>query len=121
MSAQRGLHLQRVAAMAKASPVPLVVLGDLNCTPWSHAMTLIQTEGVLGYRTLAPAWEPTWYSIAPLAIPIDHVLCTAPLVVETRQIGPDLGSDHRSVLVDLRWADISSESKSGKPELRDSK
>jgi endonuclease/exonuclease/phosphatase (EEP) superfamily protein YafD len=34
-------------------------------------------------------------------IPIDHVLVKNGLMVLKREIGPDLGSDHRSVLVEI--------------------
>lgn len=34
-------------------------------------------------------------------IPIDHVLATSDLVATTRQISPDLGSDHRGIRVTL--------------------
>ncbi len=102
-SAQRDAQLISLAQRVRDSHTPTVVIGDLNSTPWSHGMSLVQAGGTLGYRSLQPAWTPTWYGNPLLAIPIDHVLCTAPLVVEKRTVGPNVGSDHRGLLVELRW------------------
>jgi len=83
---------------------PVVVLGDFNATPWSAPMRAL-TAGRLGFRSLDAPWTPTWMVRTPFAIPIDHVLCTAPLVIVSRNVGPDVGSDHRPVQVELRWLD----------------
>jgi endonuclease/exonuclease/phosphatase (EEP) superfamily protein YafD len=102
---QRNEQLTAIAARVRASQQPTLVIGDLNATPWSHGMKLIQAGGTLGYRSVQPPWAPTWYGSKAMAIPIDHALATAPLVIESRSVGPDLGSDHRPLLIDLRWAE----------------
>ena len=72
--------------------------GDLNDTPWSTGMRGVQ--GLLMRATgLAPTWPNAggWLSILPL----DHVLVTEGWRVHRAARGPDLGSDHRPVVVEL--------------------
>jgi endonuclease/exonuclease/phosphatase (EEP) superfamily protein YafD len=75
----------------------VLVVGDLNSSPWSEGMRIVTRNGGLGFRSIAPPWTPTWRAGTPLAIPIDHALCTAPLVIVERSVGGDVGSDHRSL------------------------
>lgn len=82
---------------------PAIVVGDFNATPWSAPMRAVMSRG-LGFRSTEPAWRPTWKSRSPLAIPIDHILVTAPLVVSGRVPGPHVGSDHLPVEARIRWA-----------------
>ncbi len=95
--------LQQAAALARGQPSSSIVLGDLNLTPYAPAFTrLVQSSGLrdaLDDR----AWRPTWQaSFWPLALPIDHVLVPSASCVLDTAIGPDIGSDHRPVLVTLR-------------------
>ena len=82
---------------------PVLVVGDMNATPWSAGLRLA-TSGNLGFRSLSAPWTPTWHARSIMAIPIDHALCTAPLVVTRRAVGPDVGSDHRPLEVSIGWA-----------------
>ncbi len=83
---------------------PVLVVGDMNATPWSAGLRMARA-GRLGFRSLDAPWAPTWHARSPLAIPIDHALCTAPLVVSRRSVGPDVGSDHRPLDVTIGWAE----------------
>jgi endonuclease/exonuclease/phosphatase (EEP) superfamily protein YafD len=103
-AAMRDAQLQQLAQHVATLRVPVLVVGDLNATPWSAGMRIAQSTG-LGYRSLEPPWVPTWNVMTPLAIPIDHALATAPLLVTQRAIGPAVGSDHRSLEVLARWAE----------------
>jgi endonuclease/exonuclease/phosphatase (EEP) superfamily protein YafD len=80
------------------------VVGDLNATPWSSGLRIATASG-LGFRSLQPAWTPTWQAGSVFAIPIDHALGTAPLVITRRMVGPDLGSDHRPLVVSVGWGE----------------
>lgn len=102
LAAMRDRQLRALHARVEQHDGPVIVLGDFNATPWSAPMRAL-TSGRLGYRSQEPPWIPTWQARTPFAIPIDHVLCTAPLVITRREVGPDVGSDHRSVLVEMRW------------------
>jgi endonuclease/exonuclease/phosphatase (EEP) superfamily protein YafD len=98
---QRKLRL--LAETVAATEDPVLLVGDLNATPWSQGMRIL-TAGKLGFRSLEPPWVPTWSVNSPFAIPIDHVLATSPLVITRRSIGPDLGTDHRSIDFTVSWA-----------------
>ena len=81
-----------------------MVVGDLNCTPWSpHFRRLLRDAGL---RDVARGrgLEPTWYPTSlPLGIPIDHVLVSDEIGVANRELGSDLGSDHRPVRVEISF------------------
>lgn len=101
----RSLLLEDIGRQAAALPVPVLVFGDLNATPWCEGMRSLLRSGRLGFHMPTPAWAPTWRITSPFAIPIDHVLCTPPLAIQSREIGPDLGSDHRPQVLEIRWMD----------------
>lgn len=79
----------------------VIVAGDFNATPWCEGMRLLFAKSGLGFRSAVPVWPPTWGLRLPFMIPIDHVVSKGNLVVQRRVIGPDVGSDHRSVLVEM--------------------
>ncbi|MBL9114648.1 MAG: endonuclease/exonuclease/phosphatase family protein [Verrucomicrobiaceae bacterium] len=83
--------------------VPVIVAGDFNCAPWARQMRKFQQGSGLSYRCTQPIWWPTWNLRHPLMLAIDHTLCTPHLFVESREISPDLGSDHRAQNLAVRW------------------
>lgn len=102
MSALRDEQFALLAQYAERSAVPVILVGDLNATPWSAGLRVL-TAGALGFRGLNPPWMPTWRVRSPFAIPIDHALCTAPLVITQREVGRDVGSDHRPIVAEFGW------------------
>jgi endonuclease/exonuclease/phosphatase (EEP) superfamily protein YafD len=99
----RDSQLQLLADHVSKLQDPVLLVGDLNTTPWSAAMRII-TSGKLSFRSLEPPWQPTWQMLSPVAVPIDHALASAPLVITRRSVGPDVGSDHRPIDVTVGWA-----------------
>jgi len=79
----------------------VIVAGDLNATPWCEGMRLLREKGGLDFHSVDPVWLPTWGLKLPMMIPIDHVLLKGGLTVQKRIIGPEMGSDHRSVTVEI--------------------
>jgi endonuclease/exonuclease/phosphatase (EEP) superfamily protein YafD len=99
----RDRTLFAAAARARASELPLVVLGDLNATPDAPAFTKLLRNSGLRDSLDGRRWRPTWQAgFWPLAIRIDHVLVSKDVCVEHAEVGPDLGSDHRPVIARLR-------------------
>jgi endonuclease/exonuclease/phosphatase (EEP) superfamily protein YafD len=96
-------QLEAISRFVGASGMPALVVGDLNATPWSRAVRALKHHAPLDFRTRGAVWKPTWMSDSPLMLPLDHALCTAPLVIERRTIGPNLGSDHRAQEILLHW------------------
>lgn len=103
LAAMRDRQLRAVAGRVAAEDRPVVVVGDLNATPWSNGLRQL-ASGRLGFRGASAPWSPTWRVGSVLAVPIDHALCTSPLVISRHEVGPDVGSDHRPVAIRLDWA-----------------
>lgn len=101
-ASERDIFLRRIAEEVARESGPVIVIGDFNATRWSHSMKPLFAAGLLdtaaGHLPL-----PTWNRSNPLtAIPIDHILYRGEgLSCRSREIGPDLGSDHRPVIAEI--------------------
>ncbi len=101
-AALRRGQLEAIYADRPQLPDPLVVFGDLNMSPWSRdfrwfrrRMRLTDTRRGFGPQRTWPAGS--WL----LRIPIDHCLVSPAVGVRSRRLGPNVGSDHLPVIVDL--------------------
>ena len=99
----RNAQLRVLAARVHQSQHPLLVLGDLNLSPWSPWFTQLLADAGLRDsrrgRGLQPSWPADW---PPLWIPIDHALFSEGIQIQQRIIGPAIGSDHYPVIVDFQ-------------------
>ena len=88
------------AKIAESHCMPMIVAGDLNCTPWSYPFKdFIHGAGLMDSR-LNLGIETTWpAAIWPLRMPLDHVLNTPDLDCKQREVEADCGSDHLPVFV----------------------
>jgi len=94
-------HLGGIAALVAGLSSEVIVAGDFNATPWCEGMRLLREKGGLDFSSMDPVWPPTWGRHLPTMIPIDHVLLKRGLIVQKRTLGPELGSDHCPVLVEI--------------------
>lgn len=102
----RNDHLAAIAAWSRDQTGEHIVVGDLNITPWSPYFRQTLAESRLEDSAAGRLLRPTWWAGKNLiGLPIDHVLHTPGLRVVGREVGPDVGSDHRSVTVDFEAAD----------------
>jgi endonuclease/exonuclease/phosphatase (EEP) superfamily protein YafD len=91
-------HLRRAelftseASWASSQPLPAVIAGDFNASPWSSAMQPLAAAGLHRATTL----QPTWPSALPV-IPIDQIVTSEHWSLVQAGVGPDVGSDHRPV------------------------
>jgi endonuclease/exonuclease/phosphatase (EEP) superfamily protein YafD len=85
-----------LAALRPSGPVPAVLVGDFNATPWSSAAPHLAAGG---WRWFG-GWQPTWPHAA-WGIPIDAVWTHGPWQLTERAVGPPIGSDHRPVRASL--------------------
>lgn len=94
----------RVAELRLVSQLPVIVLGDLNVTPWSPTFVRFQDRAGLRSVTAGGGLEPTWYSRPHFlfGLVLDHVLHTDGIRSLRRSVLPGNGSDHRAVLAELR-------------------
>jgi endonuclease/exonuclease/phosphatase (EEP) superfamily protein YafD len=96
-------QLEIAATLAVSAPDHrAIVLGDLNLTPWAPAFSRLVAEGDLRdtgpYRGLLA----TWLSRVPfVGLLIDQVLVSPSIGILANRLGPDVGSDHLPVIVDL--------------------
>ncbi len=98
----RNRQVEALARLAKETPHPILVLGDLNMTPWSpHFGDLLRRSGLRDGRK-GFGIQATWPAdTVLLRIPIDHCLVSPDIVVLDYRVGPEIGSDHRPVVIDF--------------------
>jgi endonuclease/exonuclease/phosphatase (EEP) superfamily protein YafD len=99
----RNDQLRALAAKVRESNVPTIVLGDLNATPWSpYFRELLRASG-LRNTSQGRGLYGSWPAGLPIGrIPLDHCLVSPSLHVMDKQLGPQVGSDHLPVVIDLQ-------------------
>ncbi|NEQ43078.1 MAG: endonuclease/exonuclease/phosphatase family protein [Leptolyngbya sp. SIOISBB] len=109
----RNRQLDQLGQYLQGIEQPTIVIGDFNITMWSPYYQRFQRQtGLKNVRNgfgLLPSWPtgklygplPKWL-MPLLAIPIDHGFISPELAVTNVQVGPNVGSDHRPVVIDLR-------------------
>ncbi len=98
----RNEYLQAVAAEISKISEPVVLLGDMNITPWSPRFQSFLTASRLE-QSLWP--EATWPSgLRGFGVPIDHILARG-VFLSSLASGPDAGSDHLPVSAKIRFID----------------
>ena len=82
-----------------------MAVGDFNCSPWSPYFRDFVRETGLRDSAQGLGVKSTWFPRQPIfGIPIDHILVSPDIEVVEREVGGDVGSDHRSVVVKFRIA-----------------
>lgn len=91
MLREEAQHLAQAGGLA-------LLAGDLNTTPWARSLFAVAPE-LRRVSGVAGTWPQIggWLS----ALLLDHVLASAGWRLQGRAHGPDLGSDHRPVVVRL--------------------
>lgn len=106
---ERNKELNLIASEIGALAGPTVLVGDLNCGPWSMPFAQLLSIGLHdSEQGFGP--QPTWparagrviekLSVPPL-VPIDHVLVSNDIEILERTVGPTIGSDHLPVFVKI--------------------
>ncbi|MCK5241975.1 endonuclease/exonuclease/phosphatase family protein [bacterium] len=98
----RNQQLSAVAEHLSTISYPVLLVGDLNITPWTKAFYgLIKTTGLKNSAKgfgVQPTWPTNYF---PMRIPIDHCLVSEEFRILSRKTGPHIGSDHFPVIVDF--------------------
>ncbi|MGI9243509.1 MAG: endonuclease/exonuclease/phosphatase family protein [Verrucomicrobiales bacterium] len=93
------------AATYAAGEGTRIAIGDFNCSPWSpYFRSFIATSG-LRDSGLGRGVHGTWLRGLFFGIPIDHILVSPDIEILDRQVGNDVGSDHRGVVLQFQFAD----------------
>lgn len=102
VSAIRNAQLDAIARLAREHPGPLVVIGDLNITPFSTHFTSTLRAGGLRRCVPGAGLAATWPArFVPFYIAIDHCLANAAVHAWNFRTGAYLGSDHYPISVEV--------------------
>ena len=98
--AERDEQMREIAEYVATMRGPKLVAGDFNMTSWAPAFgDFIAATGLRDSRR-GFGVRPTWPSANPiLRIPIDHCVVSEEIAVHDHRVGPDIGSDHRPIIV----------------------
>lgn len=90
-----------VAALCRAAPEDLILVGDCNAAGWSrYLQDLERAAGLSNDRRLRPSW-PIWLP-PPMRLPLDHIWVRGRISLQQADLGPRLGSDHLPLVAEIR-------------------
>jgi endonuclease/exonuclease/phosphatase (EEP) superfamily protein YafD len=99
-ASRRNSMLESLPPLIKSLPQPVIVLGDLNCTPWSPHFRELLASARLKDSENGFGVQPTWPSHTTWQrIPIDHFLHSDGITIFHRRVGEWTGSDHFPLIV----------------------
>lgn len=82
---------------------PSIIIGDFNATPMSYAFRELEQNAGMIDSSKGFGWQGTYP--AQLAwtgmLPIDHCVHSPDWVTVERKVGPDIGSDHMPLYIEL--------------------
>jgi endonuclease/exonuclease/phosphatase (EEP) superfamily protein YafD len=98
----RNIQIEKIAEFMRSQPGEALLVGDLNMTSWSpHFKDLIRISGLRDSRK-GFGLQKSWPTDRPLLmIPIDHILVSPGILVQSRRTGQFNGSDHYPVIMDF--------------------
>lgn len=80
----------------------VVLMGDFNISPYSFIMRSFLQKTGLRDANMGNGFQPTWRrGNIFVNIPIDYILISKKIKVDTIKIGPRLGSDHSPIFAEL--------------------
>jgi len=103
---KRNDGLAHLGQVARLKGKPTLLMGDFNASPWTPGLLDVERSSGLrslrrGHGLLASWPAPFW----PTRIPIDHILGSGTSITfGNASLGPDLGSDHLPLRVELSIA-----------------
>ncbi|MGD9780846.1 MAG: endonuclease/exonuclease/phosphatase family protein [Kiritimatiellia bacterium] len=102
LAAERDRQLEWLAGEIAVLSGPVLLLGDLNASPWSPAYRRFLENSGLMDSAKGRSIRPTWPSFLPLLwIPLDHALHSDEIAIHARSVGRNVGSDHLPLIVDF--------------------
>ncbi len=102
MAALRNAQLAELPDIVANQKHPVLLMGDLNASPWSPYFRAMQKASGLDNSMKGFGFQPSWpSSLRLLQIPLDHLLHSPEITIQNRMIGSAVGSDHLPVVVDF--------------------
>lgn len=104
--AARDRSIRALIEPARAEPLPLLAVGDFNATVWHPAFDdLVDATGLVdAHDAVGRGLRGTWKGLPLFETPIDHALVSDHFTVVDVHNAEGVGSDHRPVVVDLRFS-----------------
>lgn len=94
-------ELAALAAEIGRVPGSRIVIGDMNASEGSPRFAdFLEATGLRDSR-LGFGRQPSWPAWSPYRIAIDHAFLSPDLAVVDRRLGPEIGSDHLPLIVDV--------------------
>ncbi len=101
-SRYRNEQLRKIGEYIITKNTPVLLMGDLNATPWNYHFQLLLKQTHLQDSSQSHGIDATWPTSNPLLrIPLDHCLHSPEIIITDKQIGPHIGSDHFPIIVDF--------------------
>lgn len=98
----RNEQLDQIAATVRNLDGPVVVLGDLNVTPWSPYFRRLLRDSGLNDSSRGRGLAGRWPAGLPFGrILLDHGLVSTSIQVADRRLGPPVGGDHLPLVLEL--------------------
>jgi endonuclease/exonuclease/phosphatase (EEP) superfamily protein YafD len=95
-------HFEALASVRPRLADRLAVCGDFNTVPWSESLRNFSSDADLRAIHGRFGLPGTWPAGALLLrVPIDNCLLSDGVAVADSRVGPDIGSDHLPLIVDL--------------------
>jgi endonuclease/exonuclease/phosphatase (EEP) superfamily protein YafD len=101
-SKHRNNQLAALTPVVREQKKPVLLIGDLNVSPWSPYFTRLLKDSGLKNSMKGFGFQPSWPANNHfLRIPIDQILYSREITIHRRVVGADVGSDHLPVIVDF--------------------
>ncbi len=98
----RNEQLTSIAELLTSIDGPKLLIGDLNISMWSHLYEAFEAATGMTNTRRGFGAIPTWPRQLPFGrIPIDHCLISPHFAVLDTRRGPNIGSDHLPLIVEL--------------------
>lgn len=122
-STERDKELLLIADLAKNSPLPVIVAGDLNDVAWSHTTSLfLKMSGMLDPRRGRGFYNSFHAHYPFLRFPLDHAFISPDFKLKEIKRLDNYKSDHFPIFISLQYeASAPAEQKPMEPELEDVK
>ncbi len=99
----RDIQFKQTAHLAqnKMENGEVILIGDLNVTPWSTPFKrLLRNSGLIDSRK-GFGLQATWPQVLPLFLPLDHVFLSPGLATIERILSDSHDSDHRPITITI--------------------
>ncbi len=101
---RRNEHFENMTQYIQGLEGPIMLIGDLNCSPYSPFLKDLLTKTKLKDSRQGFGINATWPALfMPVSFPIDHALLSEGFNVLNRTSGPKIGSDHLPITFSVEY------------------